>query len=409
MTISSSRRRFLKQAGLAMLVPFSGGSHTSSSAGANSVTLFLCGDVMIGRGIDQVLPYPVDPRLYEPYVKSAIDYVRLAEDANGSISAPVCFDYPWGDALDVWREMAPDARIVNLETAVTNSDDHWEGKSIHYRMDPRNVLCLSAANLDCCVLANNHVLDWGYAGLEQTLSVLHDAGLKTAGVGRNRDQAAAPAVLEAPGKSRIWVFAFGSETSGIPWTWAAQRQRSGVNLLPDLSEKTVERIAGQVRAVKQPGDLVVASIHWGGNWGYQIPDRQRGFAQALIDHAGADVVHGHSSHHPKGIEVYRDRPILYGCGDFLNDYEGIRGYEQFRDDLSLMYFPRFDPASGRLQRFEMAPMQIRRFRLQRASEADARWLSGVLDRESRKLGCRVELGEDGMLALSWGGQRGAST
>jgi poly-gamma-glutamate capsule biosynthesis protein CapA/YwtB (metallophosphatase superfamily) len=72
----------------------------------------------------------------------------------------------------------------------------------------------------------------------------------------------------------------------------------------------------------------------------------------LINEAGVDIVHGHSSHHPKGIEVYKNRPILYGCGDFLNDYEGISGYQEYRDDLTLMYFPRMDAASGKLVRFD---------------------------------------------------------
>ena len=80
------------------------------------------------------------------------------------------------------------------------SDDHWVGKGIHYRMHPQNVPCLSAAQIDCCVLANNHVLDWGYAGLAETLRTLHKSNLSTAGAGRCSEQARAPAVLEVPGK-----------------------------------------------------------------------------------------------------------------------------------------------------------------------------------------------------------------
>jgi poly-gamma-glutamate capsule biosynthesis protein CapA/YwtB (metallophosphatase superfamily) len=63
---------------------------------------------------------------------------------------------------------------------------------------------------------------------------------------------------------------------------------------------------------------VVASVHWGPNWGYQIAESQRRFARGLID-AGVDLVHGHSSHHPIGMELYRDPLICYGCGDFVND------------------------------------------------------------------------------------------
>ena len=370
-------------------------------AGARGMTLFLCGDVMTGRGIDQVLPHPGNPVLHEGYVTSALDYVALAERANGPIPRPAEFAYVWGDALAEWARAAPDLRIVNLETAVTTRDDWQRGKGIHYRMHPANVPCLTAAAIDCCVLANNHVLDWGYAGLAETLQTLRRAKLQPAGAGRDRAEAAAPAVLTVAGKGRVLVFSFGVQSSGIPPDWAAAAGLPGVNLLADLSPATLRQIAAQVKAVKHPADVVVASIHWGGNWGYAVPEAHQRFARGLIDQCGMDVVHGHSSHHPQGIEVYRGRPILYGCGDFLNDYEGIAGYEAYRGDLSLMYFLTLDAASGQLLRLWMIPMQTRRFRLHRASAEDTRWLRAVLDREGRRLGSGVEAGPGGSLALRW--------
>ncbi len=366
-------------------------------AGKRGLRVFLCGDVMVGRGIDQVLPHPGDPALHEGYAVSALDYVALAERAHGAIPRPAEFAYVWGDALAEWARFGPDVRIINLETAVTTSNDWQRGKGIHYRMHPRNVPCLTAAHVDCCVLANNHVLDWGQAGLAETLAVLHDARLQTVGAGRNLSVAAAPAVL-ATSRGRVLVFAFGMGSSGIPPEWAATADRPGVNLLADLSDATLVRIAAQVKAARQPRDVVVVSIHWGGNWGYTVPAAHRGFAHALVE-CGVDVVHGHSSHHPMGIEVYRGRPIFYGCGDFLNDYEGIGGYEAYRSDLSLMYFLDVDPASGRLLRLVMTPMQMRRFRVNRASERDARWLRERLSRESRN--CQVTSGANGDLELRW--------
>ena len=368
--------------------------------GPATTTLFLCGDVMTGRGIDQVLPHPGDPVLHEGYATSARDYVMLAERANGPIPRPVEFAYIWGDALAEWARIAPDLRIVNLETAVTTRDDWQRGKGIHYRMHPANVPCLTAAGIDCCVLANNHVLDWGEAGLAETLETLRRSGLQPVGAGHDEAEAAAPAVLPTA-HGRVLVFSFGVTSSGIPPDWAAAAARPGVNLLADLSQATLRQIATHVNASKRAADIVVASIHWGGNWGYAIPADHRRFAHGLIDQCGVDAVHGHSSHHPLGIEVYRDRPIFYGCGDFLNDYEGISGYEAFRGDLSLMYFLTIDAVSARLRRLKMVPMQTRRFRLNRASAADARWLQRVLDRESRPLGSRVEAEREGSLALRW--------
>jgi poly-gamma-glutamate synthesis protein (capsule biosynthesis protein) len=146
--------------------------------------------------------------------------------------------------------------------------------------------------------------------------------------------------------------------------------------------------------------VVVASIHWGPNWGYAVPDAHRRFAHALVDRAGISVLHGHSSHHPIGIERYRGRLILYGCGDFLNDYEGIAGYEEFRGDLSLMYFAAIDVATGELIGLEMTPLRIRRFRLNQATRDDAKWLQRTLDRASAPFGARIALRPDGHLILS---------
>lgn len=364
------------------------------------ISLLLCGDVMLGRGIDQVLPYPGDPSLYESYMSSAIDYVGLAEAANGPIPKPVDFSYIWGDALDDLEQIHPDVRIINLETSVTRSGD-YAPKGINYRMNPANAECLRVAGIDCCVLANNHVLDWGKSGLLETLATLDAQSIACAGAGENIAQASAPSVLTIPGKGRVIVFAFGSTTSGIPRSWAATDDEAGVNLLADTSGRTVESISRKVKLVKRPGDIVVASLHWGGNWGYRIAATEQAFAHTLVERAGVDVVHGHSSHHAKGIEVYRGRPILYGCGDFLNDYEGIRGYEEFRDDLALMYFVVVDQSNGHLVGLTMTPLQIRNFRLNRATSQDAQWLGRTLNREGKTLGTQVELAADNTLKLVW--------
>ena len=248
---------------------------------------------MPGRGVDQALPTSVPPILYERYVT--------------------------------------DARIVNLETALTTCDLPWPGKPVHYRMHPANVELLTCAGIDVAVLANNHVLDWSRAGLRETLAVLDRAGIAPAGAGT---------------------------------------------------------------------DPVIVSLHWGPNWGYDAPAWQRAFAHRLIDAGAADLVHGHSSHHPKGIEVHEDRAILYGAGDLLNDYEGIRGHAAYRPDLSLLYLPTLD-ADGALVSLELLPLRTRRFRLERAPAEDAQWLAATVGRASRDFGVGIELASEGRLALRW--------
>lgn len=371
---------------------------------ARPLCVFLCGDVMTGRGIDQVLPHPGNPVLYESSVRDARAYVGFAEHAHGPIPRPVDFAYIWGDALAELQQAGTDVRIINLETSITRSEDYWPYKAVLYRMHPENIGCLTAAHIDCCCLANNHVLDWGYQGLAETLQTLDRAGVAHAGAGLNATDAEAPAVLEVAGKGRVLVFALGSPTSGIPWDWGATEDRPGVNLLEDLSEETVRRFAKQVQCVKRPDDVVIASIHWGGNWGYSVPDEQSRFAHRLVEE-GAAIVHGHSSHHVKALEVYRGRLILYGCGDFMTDYEGIGGYERFRADLSLMYLARVEPRLDQLVEARLVPVQTRQFRLNRTSEADAKWLCALLNSLGAQFRSRVQLQGDKSLTLSARGER----
>lgn len=362
--------------------------------------IFLCGDVMLGRGIDQIMPHPGVPALHEGYVRDARTYVELAEAVHGPVPRPADFSWPWGDVLAVLDQEAPDARVMNLETAVTRSEEFAPGKAVHYRMNPANLPCVAAVRPDACVLANNHVLDFGHPGLGETLDALAGARLAAVGAGHDATHAWRPVVVTTEGDRRVLVFAVGAASSGIPASWAATPDRAGVAFAGELSDAAAAEIAGRVRNLKRATDIAVVSIHWGSNWGYGVSGDQTRFAHRLID-GGADVVHGHSSHHPRPIEVYRGRLVLYGCGDLVNDYEGITGYEEFRDDLRLLYFVSVDPDTGALAGLRMVPMQARQMRLRHAPRQDAGWLRGVLGKVSRHFGSRVDLDAGGALVLRW--------
>ncbi|MEU3529618.1 CapA family protein [Streptomyces sp. NPDC038707] len=363
---------------------------------SEGVTLFLAGDVMLGRGIDQILAHPGDPALREDYVHDARDYIALAEALNGPVPRPVDPAWPWGEALPVLERAAPDARVINLETAVTADGDFAPGKDIHYRMHPANLPCLTAARPDVCVLANNHVLDFGPAGLAETLRRLAAAGVRTAGAGPDTTAARRPATVPLRTGGRLLVLAFGMPSSGIPQSWAATAERPGVALVTGPTTAAARDITDRLRRSRRPGDIVVASVHWGPNWGCTVTRDEVRFAHALID-AGADIVHGHSSHHPRPPEIYRDRLVLYGCGDLVNDYEGIGGHESYRDDLRLLYLASLDPGTGRLTGLRMVPLRARRLRLEHAGADDTAWLRTVLDTHARRHGTRVDHAAAGTL------------
>jgi poly-gamma-glutamate synthesis protein (capsule biosynthesis protein) len=360
--------------------------------------MFLCGDVMLGRAVDQILPCPGDPMLREEYARDARAYVELAEMRNGPIPYPVDYAWPWGHALHVLRDLAPDVRVINLETSITRVGDFAPGKAVHYRMSPGNVPCLSALAPDVCALANNHVLDFGRRGLADTIDALRGVGFRAVGAGRDEHAAREPALVPISGGARVVVVACGMASSGIPASWAAARDRAGINFVADLSESSAAAIIDQVSAVRRAADVVIVSIHWGTNWGHEIPTDQRRLAHWLID-GGVDIVHGHSSHHARPIEIYHDKLVLYGCGDFINDYEGIAGREKYRNDLRLMYFASVDQDTGALIGLQIAPMQSRKMRLRHASRADSAWLQAVLDEISWPFAPRVVMTPHGMLAL----------
>ena len=369
----------------------------------DGVRLVLAGDVMTGRGIDQVLAHPLPSELHEDYVHDARTYVELAERVNGVLDRPVGPAWPWGDALAAMDRFGSAVRVLNLETSVTTSDDWARGKAVTYRMSPANLDVLTVARADVWTLANNHVLDYGLAGLEETLEVLAGAGLATTGAGRDEEEAWRPAVVATTGGHRVVVLSVGDSSSGVPWRWGAGQGRPGVALLPDLSTRTARRVARRLSEGALPGDLGVVSVHWGSNWGYDVEHAHRRFAHDLVE-AGVHVVHGHSSHHPRPVEVHDGHVVLYGCGDLVNDYEGIGAYEQYRDELRVLHLVRLDPGDGTLLGVRMVPFVARRLRLDRAGHEDARWLADALTRAGRSLGTACEVVDDPegpVLDLRW--------
>ncbi|MET7967248.1 CapA family protein [Micromonospora sp. NPDC005305] len=362
------------------------------------VTLFLAGDVMTGRGVDQILPHPGPPELREELVTDARRYVALAESVAGPVPRPAPPAWPWGDALRLLDAERPDARIVNLETAVTARGEHHPGKGIHYRMHPANLPCLTAARLDVCALGNNHVLDFGPTGLVDTVDALRGAGIRTAGAGRDAEEAWRPAAVPLAGDRRLLVWSLGAVSSGVFPQWAAGAGRPGVAYLPEVPVATAGTLAERIARTARPADLVVVSVHWGSNWGHEVPDEHVEFAHALID-AGVHVVHGHSSHHPRAVERYRGRLVLYGCGDLIDDYEGIGGQEAYRPELRLLYLATLDAVTGELRGLRLVPLRMRRMRLRPATAEEAGWLADLLDTLGRPSGTRVTLAPDGVLTI----------
>eukprot|EP01013_Petalomonas_cantuscygni_P025554 TRINITY_DN47555_c0_g1_i1.p1 TRINITY_DN47555_c0_g1~~TRINITY_DN47555_c0_g1_i1.p1 ORF type:complete len:402 (+),score=42.30 TRINITY_DN47555_c0_g1_i1:220-1425(+) len=362
--------------------------------------LAFVGDVMLARGVDQILPHPCPPHLHEDYVKDARRYTALAVEKNGPLRLDRPPDYIWGDTIPVLRHENPEAFIINLETAITRAETWDRNKGIHYRMSPENAaIVLPAGRVSCVVLANNHAGDWGLdTGLAETLSVLERLRLPVAGAGQNAAEASRPAQTGQGG--RVLVFGLAGMDAGTPYQWAATHARPGVAYTEDgFGAADVAALKKRVAAVKRAGDVAVLSVHWGSNWDLGVSTRHREFARRVVTECDIDLVHGHSSHHIRPVEVVAGRLVLYGCGDFVSDYEGIDFAQQghaddaYRPGLGALWLPSLDEATGQLLRLRVVPLRNRRLSEERYTDAthpDILWVQRML---SRSLGRDERSGE----------------
>lgn len=281
-------------------------------------------------------------------------------------------DYPWGDTGSVLRQA--DLTIANLECVMAAGGQPQAGKVFHFRSDPKNVASLRSAGIGMVSLANNHVLDYGAGALGEMLPALDSAGVLHAGAGPDRDAARRPAVRRVAGTA-VGLIAF---TDNQP-DWEADAG-PGVFYVPVTGrDRRVAELLALVRRTKARVELLVVSAHWGPNWGSGAPPEHRELARALIE-AGADVVYGHSPHIFRGIEVFRNRPILYSAGDFVDDYAVD---PQERNDQSFIFL--LDTDRGTPLGLRLYPTLITDFQA-RLAGGSSRQIAERMQRLSRHLG-----------------------
>lgn len=389
----------------------------------NYFTVTFLGDVMLARLIDQLLPNHVDSPT------DARNAARFRSEYPSLESAKYTPSAPWGTALPLLR--ASDLLLINLETSVTTITSPWPNKKFNYRMHPANLApVLHAAKVDYTSLANNHILDYSTEGLIETVWTLKEAGISFAGAGENTDEAYKPAILHLPRSVQEYHSRRVDGEKVLSNQWSEQErevldapgtgypvhvysasdhpQEWGATVpnfhFIDYSSATRERLR---RLLLKSGPtapaLKIFSVHWGSNYTWHPSDQIRSLARFLVDECGVDIVHGHSSHHVQGVEVYRGRVIIYGCGDFVDDY-AVR--EKYRNDLGAVWraIVKEDEAKSLiLDRLEIFPTRVDRFRtnLLDQSDEDHGWVREKIQELSGELGTalRSDLGEQGQILI----------
>ena len=201
-----------------------------------------------------------------------------------------------------------DLTLANFENpAIRNAV--WHPDAATFTGDLRLLPILEQAGIDGVTLGNNHILDAGVPGLRETMVHLDDAGIAHAGAGMDLAEAREPMIFEL-GETKVGVLSY----QGVPyyeWAWATQTAPGTAPLQEDVMTEDIKRLRPEV-------DLLAVLPHWGKEYIATPEPWQVEFAHAAVD-AGADIFVGGHAHWPKGIEVYRGKPIFYGVGNFLFD------------------------------------------------------------------------------------------
>jgi hypothetical protein len=201
-----------------------------------------------------------------------------------------------------------DLTLANFENPVIK-DAVYHPDATTFTGDLRLMPVLDQAGLDGVTLGNNHILDAGTTGLNETMQHLDDAGIAHAGAGMDLAEARKPMVFDLGG-TKIGVLSY-LDVPSYGWAWATQTAPGTAPLLQNVMEEDIKRLRPRV-------DLILVMPHWGKEYIATPESQQVDLAHAALD-AGADLVIGGHAHWPKGIEMYEGKPIFYGVGNFLLD------------------------------------------------------------------------------------------
>ncbi|CAH6420237.1 Poly-gamma-glutamate capsule biosynthesis protein CapA [uncultured virus] len=344
------------------------------------------GDNMLGRAVQLTLPYQTpgdneitDTQSAQAYLNDILPNADIESIRNQNRDG----SYLWNDLLSL--DFSEDVRILNLEAAPTftiNNPD-LPNKEIHYHVNINNLPGLFSRFTRPYVLsmANNHTMDLGsIAFTQETLPFLSN----TVGIGSNITKAQSAKII-----GNVAIFAFGAGCSGVPINWAATENNPGLAYIPPINNlnavnSAIDIMRFSLLSVKDKCKVV--SIHWGPNWSHENDEQKYRelLAHRLIDELGVSLIYGHSSHHIRGIELYKNHLIIYGAGDFVNDYEAIPVHDNY-NTTGAIYVIDLDYTTYNLVNLQFIPFQMKRLQCQLINDTEAiRKLIGFVNKQSIK-------------------------
>lgn len=313
-------------------------------------TIALAGDTMLGRGVA----------------------AQLRERGPASL---------FGQRL-LETVRAIDGMILNLECCISERGRPFPGRRFAFRAPPNAIDALHLLGVRAVTLANNHVLDFGVDALTDTLRLLSDGGISTAGAGANAAEARTIVDVAFPDLT-VQLLSF----TDHPPEYEATDSRPGV-ALAELEKSTPPWLLDAVRAATTRPGLLLVSPHWGPNMVESPMHYVRRAAKELRE-AGAHVIAGHSAHVFHGV-AHR---TVFDLGDLIDDYAS----GPLHNELGCLWLLTVE--AGVPRRLEAVPIHVDYCFTELASEADARWIAGRLTRACRQLGTDVAA-DDGRLVIA---------
>jgi poly-gamma-glutamate synthesis protein (capsule biosynthesis protein) len=269
-------------------------------------TLFAGGDILLDRGVYQVLRVQGRGEDF-PFDGGTAEITSRCKDCS-----PLGWDLPrtrrTGNAGAV-RELisGADLAIANFENPAPNRFT-WHTSKTVFTADPTLIDGLANAGIDYVSLANNHIGDAGDNGILQTIANLKKRGLKSSGAGKDQAAAHKPAILEANG-TRIAILAYDAIAPGY---------HAGTDE-PGSAKLTFGRVEAGIKAARKSGaKVVIVYPHWGVEYRYSPFENQQRLARRILD-AGADMIIGNHAHYAAAVEIYKGKPIWYALGNFVFD------------------------------------------------------------------------------------------
>lgn len=299
-------------------------------------------------------------------------------------------EYVWGDTLPIFQDA--NLRICNLECVISNWGEPMNPeKTFHFRTDAKNVAVLNAAGINLVSLANNHSLDFGEAALTDTLKLLNQAGISHTGAGRDIEEAQRATILPVNNVT-IGFLAVSDNEPG----WEATEKSAGIYYVPiNINDRRAKNLFEFVKKSKEQVDLLLVSTHWGPNWDYRPPKEHPLFARKLID-CGADIIFGHSAHVFRGVEIYRGCPILYSCGDFIDDYAVD---EVEKNDESFIFVVKIE--GSQIVSLDLFPTVIRESQAQRATGDEAEHIAMKMQLLCKEIQTTARWQQPGYLSITF--------